>query len=215
MQHSVWITTTIFLVLLLLSVLLLLAYWLLVETENIWNFRWHENRQINTMQHYKYQLSAPSSSETLTPAVKGVYLFEPKWNIMSAEEEKREAEPEREEEEIKPKHVAIVRTAATATATWGSRPAFDPFRCALWPGCVCEGGDKASLGLSDERWPCLTTAGVELCCRTDTAFINARRPSQCCQQRQCNNCVCVCVVRGEGRWRGRGGGATTGMSPPC
>lgn len=72
----------------------LLAQSILVSYNSGWNrkcffnFWWHENCEINTMQHYKYQLSAPSSTETLIPAVRRFYLFEPKGNIMSAEEER-------------------------------------------------------------------------------------------------------------------------------
>lgn len=87
-------------------------------------------------------------------AVKG-YMFEPE---LRRGEKLSEREREKENKQVK-------ECSDRTVATWGSRPAYDPVGCALWPGrgvCVCMRGgrdNKALLGLTDERWPHLTTAG--------------------------------------------------------
>lgn len=155
--------------------------------------------QINTMQNYKYQLSAPSSTETLISTLKGLYLFEPKvsWG--------REKLSQREEEN-KQKHVKKCNRPGRSHRG-RSRPAYDPFRCALWPGwgCVRMGwGWGGEQGIIRAEWWVVAMSDdcrVELRHRTDTAFINARRPSHCRQQHQCNNCVSVFSWGGGERHR--------------
>lgn len=150
--------------------------------------------QINTMQNYKYQLSAPSSTETLIFAVKGLYLFEPEvgWGGEKLSRGEKENKQNSNGPGLRPPGGHDLPTTPSDVHSGQGG------------GCVCvheRRGRAGKQGIIRAEWWVVAMSDdcrVELRRRTNTAFINARRPSQCRQQHQCNNCVRVCVVRGGG-----------------
>lgn len=147
------------------------------------------------MQNYKYQLSAPSSSETLISA-------EPE--VSWRGEKLSQRGKENKQNHVKEcSNLPDCGHPGVTTCLWPLQ------MCTLARvGCVCVCVHDwrrwvGEQGIIRAEWWVVATSDDcrgELCQRTNTAFINARRPLQCRQhtpvKQLCFYVVCVCVVRG-------------------